>query len=315
MKYLITLIVAILLIGGFLVWQGIYYPVDPNSDETVNFLVKKGQSTKEIAENLEKAKLIRYELAFRWYASMAKEGEKLQAGEYELSSSMTIPEIMTKMISGDMIERKITIIEGWNLRDIGEYLEKEHIASLEQLLQIDNERKIEGYLFPDTYELSPEDKLEDIVEVMLSNFESKITPEMRAEIDFQEKTLSEIVIMASLIEKEVRTLEDKKIVSGVLWNRLEIDMPLQVDSTITYLTGKKTTAILKEELELDSLYNTYKYKGMPVGPICSPGIESIEAAIYPTENEYLYYLSTPEGETIFSETFKEHNAAINEYLR
>ncbi|MBU3943049.1 endolytic transglycosylase MltG, partial [Patescibacteria group bacterium] len=290
-------------------------------DETINFLVKKGQSTKEIANGLERAGLIRYEIAFRWYASVAKEGGKLKAGEYKLSSSMTIPEIITKMVSGDMIKRKITIIEGWTLKDIGEYLEKEKIASFEQLLEMDNIKKseegmgLEGYLFPDTYELSPEDGLEEIIKGMIENFDSKVNSELKEEILLQEKTLSEIIIMASLLEKEVRSIEDKKIVSGILWNRLELGMPLQVDSTITYITNKNTTAILKEELEIDSLYNTYKYKGLPVGPICNPGIESIKAAIYPIENDYLFYLSTPEGETIFSKTLKEHNIAINEYLR
>jgi len=321
MRCFITLIIAIILIGGFLVWQGVYYPVDSHSKETVNFLVKKGQSTKEIADGLEKAGLIRYKLAFRWYASFAKEGNTLKAGEYELSRSMTLPEIITKMASGDMLKRKITIIEGWTLKDIARYLEKEGVASFEQLIEMDNIRRaetgigLEGYLFPDTYEISPEDGLEEIVKLMLENFDNKITLELKEEISFQEKNLSKIIIMASLIEKEVRSFEDKKIVSGILWNRLKIGMPLQVDSTITYLTNKKTTSILKEELEIDSPYNTYKYKGLPFGPICNPGLESIKAAIYPTENDYLFYLSTLEGETIFSKTLKEHNEAINKYLR
>lgn len=324
MKYIITIIVAVILIVGFLAWQGVYYPVDSNSDETVTFLVKRGQDAENIADSLKRAGLIRYSSVFKWYTSFVKKSDTLKAGEYELSPSMTLPEIVEKIASGDMIERKITIIEGWNLIDIGEYLEKEGIATLEQLLELDNKEKnnnyfgisdkpsglgIEGYLFPDTYEFSPEDKLEDIIRKILANFDSKL------DIVSEDKTIFEIVTMASLIEKEVIILEDKKIVSGILWKRMEADMPLQVDSTITYLTDRNSTEILKEELEIDSPYNTYKYKGLPLGPICNPGLESIEAAAYPTKSEYWFYLSTPEGETIFSETLKEHNIAINKYLR
>ncbi len=304
MKYFITLVVAIILIAGFLIWQGIYYPIEPGSDETVIFLVKKGEGAKEIAIHLKEQGLIRYSSFFGVYALFEGKAEELKAGEYELSPSMTVPEIVDKLASGEMIKKTITIIEGWNLKDIAEYLKTEEL-----------DPSLEGYLFPDTYEISPEDRIEEIVEKMLDNFDKKLTLELREEIVSQEKTIHEIVITASLIEKEVRTFEDKKIVSGILWKRLENKMPLQVDATITYITGRKSTEILQEELEIDSPYNTYKYKGLPFGPICNPGMESILAAIYAQDSEYWFYLSTPEGETIFSKTLKEHNQAKQEYLK
>lgn len=139
--------------------------------------------------------------------------------------------------------------------------------------------------------------------------------DLRKEIEKQGKTIFEIITMASLLEKEVRTMEDKKMVSAVLWKRLEASMPLQVDATIIYITGKKTTKVSISETKIDSSYNTYRYKGLPIGPICNPGLDSIKAAIYPESSEYWYYLSTPEGETVFSETFKEHNIAKAKYLR
>jgi len=334
MKYIITVVVAIILITGFLVWQGIYYPVDHRSNETKTFLVKRGQDAKEIADSLERAGLIRYSFTFRAYVSITKQSNNLKAGEYELSSSMTVPEIVNKIASGDMIKKSVTIIEGWTIKDIGGYFEKKELAIFEQLLDLDNKEKdnyfkkdfaflsdkpeglgLEGYLFPDTYEFSPEDGLEDIVRMMLANLDSKLTSKLKADILSQGKTIFEIITTASLLEKEVKTIEDKKMVSGIIKNRLEADMPLQIDATITYVTGRNSTKILKEELELDSLYNTYKYKGLPLGPICNPGMDSIEAAVYPTENDYLFYLSTPEGETIFSKTLKEHNEAINKYLK
>jgi UPF0755 protein len=121
--------------------------------------------------------------------------------------------------------------------------------------------------------------------------------------------------MASLLEKEVKSLEDKKIVSGILWKRLENNMPLQVDATISFITGKKDANISIEETKIDSPYNTYKYRGLPLGPICNPGLESIIAAIYPETSNYWFYLSTPEGKTIFSKTLDEHNIAKQKYLK
>ena len=121
--------------------------------------------------------------------------------------------------------------------------------------------------------------------------------------------------IASLLEKEVQTLQDKKMVAGVLLNRLQVGMPLQVDATINYITKKQTTCISKEDTQIDSPYNTYRYAGLPLGPICNPGIESIKAAIYPDINSHWYYLSTSEGETIFSKTLEEHNIAKAKYLK
>jgi len=166
--------------------------------------------------------------------------------------------------------------------------------------------ELEGYLFPDTYWIRRGASLEEIVEKMKTNFQEKtkgleITPE--------------IVIMASLIEKEVKTKEDKELVSGILWKRLEDKMPLQVDATITYITGKRTTKISKEETQIDSPYNTYKYLGLPIGPICNPGLESIMAALYPKDSEFWYYLSSPEGKTYFSKTLEEHNIKKAKYLK
>lgn len=303
MKYFITLIVAVILIGGFLIYQGIYYPIEPGSDQTVIFLVKKGEGAKEISINLKEQGLIRYSSFFRVYALIEDKAEELKAGEYELSLSMNVVEIVNKLASGDRIKKMITIIEGWTIEDIASYLEVEELDS-----------DLEGYLFPDTYEISPEDGIEEIIEKMLDNFNKKMSLELIEEIASQGKTIHEIVIMASLIEKEVRTFEDKKIVSGILWKRIEVGMPLQVDATITYITNRKSTEILQKELEIDSPYNTYKYKGLPFGPICNPGMESILAAVYPESSEYWFYLSTPEGETIFSKTLKEHSEAREKYL-
>ena len=147
---------------------------------------------------------------------------------------------------------------------------------------------------------------------MLVNFDKKLTPELRTQIQKQKKTIFEIITMASMIEKEVRSLNDKKIVSGILWKRISIGMPLQLDATINYITDKNDPGVAIKDTKIDSPYNTYKYKGLPKGPISNPGIDSTTAAIYPTQTKYWYYLT--DGTTIFSETLQQHNEAKAKYL-
>jgi len=219
-----------------------------------------------------------------------------------LSPSESIARIAGKIISGDIAKVVVTIPEGFTVKQIEEKLN----------LKLPGEN-LEGFLFPDTYYLPVDVTPEKVVEIMTTNFDKKMAP-FKEEIEGQGKTIFEIVIMASLLEKEVKTFEDKELVSGILWKRLKNNIPLQVDATISYITGKQTTRISREETQIDSPYNTYKYLGLPIGPICNPGIDSIKAAIYPKNSQYWYYLSTSEGKTIFSETLEEHNLAKAKYL-
>lgn len=306
------LIVILFFFFGIFLWQGIYLPKDSISESKI-FSIERGESLFQIAENLEKEGLIKSKYFFDFYVLIKGKAKNLQAGRYELSSAMNIAEIAQKIISGDIAKEKITIIEGWTLREIGFYFENRGICRAKELYE--GMKELEGYLFPDTYEIRKGASLEEIVKKMRENFEKKLTPDLRKEIERQGKTISQIVTMASLLEKEVKTKEEKELVSGILWKRLENNIPLQVDATITYITGKKTTKISKEETQIDHPYNTYKYLGLPPGPICNPGLDSILAAIYPKDSEYWYYLSTPDGRTIFSKTLKEHNLAKAKYLK
>lgn len=343
------------------VWNGIYLPKEPYSSEAVIFSVEKGQGSKEISIKLEQQGLIKSGPLFRLYALHRGVAGKLQAGDYLLSPAMTITEIVKKFVAGDIIKEKITIVEGWNLRDIAEYLSEKGLIKGEELFVLagypmadylkesslpqpkdfsqefacpvgpapnlgagscgdflkDKPKNLglEGYIFPDTYEIVKGESLEALIRKILKNFDKKLTPEIRNEIEKQGKTIFEIVTMASLIEKEVKSFDDRQIVSGILWKRIKSNMPLQIDATITYITGKTTTKVSIKETKIDSPYNTYKYKGLPPGPISNPGLESIRAAIYPRESDYWFYLSKPDGETVFSKTLKEHNRAKALYLR
>ncbi len=308
-KSLITILLFCLFI--FILVQGFYFSKNPQGQGEF-FLVKKGDSVFQIGQNLEQRGFIKNKYLFNLYVLASGKQSKLQAGEYVLSSSMSISKISQKLISGNIAKEIITIPEGWNLRDIAWYFENKGMFQAEELYEM---TELEGYLFPDTYEINRGASLEEIIKKMTDNFNKKLTPELIEDIQKQEKTVSEIVIIASLLEKEIQTLEDKKMVAGVLLNRLQIGMPLQIDATITYITKKQTTNISKEDTQIDSPYNTYMYTGLPLGPICNPGMESIKAAIYPQPNSYWYYLSTPEGETIFSKTLEEHNIAKAKHLK
>jgi len=316
----------------FFFWKGIYLPKDFEISEFFEFEIKKGEGVFTVSERLEKQGLIKDKLFFQIFLVLKGKTASLQPGIYYLSPSMNVPYISQKLCQGGILDFKITIPEGYIInqieRKINEVLNEKYYKALnireEKVLNykkdfpflenVPDDFDLEGFLFPDTYSFNLNVKEKELIEIFLANFGKKLNSELKQEIEKKERTIFEIIIMASLLEKEVRTIEDKKIVSGILWKRLENNFPLQVDATITYLTGKKTTKITKQETEIDSPYNTYKYLGLPYGPICNPGIESIEAAVYPKESNFWFYLSTLEGETIFSRTLEEHNIAKAKYL-
>lgn len=330
-KILLMIFLVLSLAGGhFLFWNIIIHaPANINNSEQTLFEIEHGQSSFSISENLEKNGLIKNKYFFQIYAVLTGKYKNLKAGFYYLNQSMSIVEITAKIVNGKNIQNKITIPEGFTIKQIEERINKvsgyrfqvsdEKVGKYKQNFQFledapDN-ASLEGFLFPDTYFFEPNIKQEEIINIFLKNFDKKMIDELKTEIQKQGKTIFDIVIMASLLEKEVRTIKDKKIVSGVLWKRLNSSIPLQIDATISYITKKKTTKISKQETQIDSPYNTYKYLGLPIGPICNPGIESIEAAIQPEKSSFWYYLSTPDGQTIFSKTLAEHNLAKQKYLK
>jgi len=315
----------IFLLIFFYICFEVYIPLNPGSNETVTFTVQKGWSDDEIAVNLQKLGIIRSSYFFKFYAIVSLKHSQLQAGEYSLSPKMSAYEIANKMAQGDVIREKVVILEGWDIKDIGKYLESKGICKQNYFVSLakkdysdefnfledkPKDADLQGYLFPDSYEITEKESCEDILSAMLANFDQKLTPALRAEIKNQKKPIFDIVTMASLLEKEVSTLPDKEIVSGILWKRMSISMPLQLDSTIIYITDNPDISV--KDKQINSPYNTYKYYGLPKGPISNPGIDSITAAIYPKATNYWYYLT--DGKTIFSETLEQHNAAKAKYL-
>lgn len=314
-KLLIVAATFVLLALGaaFFVWYEISSPVQKGSAKEVIFQIRKGERGAQIASNLEEQGLIRSSFSFRFYTITRLISQKLQAGTYGLSPSMTIPEIAHTFAAGDVVRDQITIIEGWTVRDIARHLEELDKFPADEVVQELGE--LEGYLFPDTYEIRGDMTVRELGAKIWQNFEEKFSRELREEILAQGKTIHDIVTMASLLEREVRTAEDKKVIAGILWKRLENDMPLQVDAAVAYAMGYEIARTSGLDLQIDSPYNTYANRGLPPGPISNPGMESILAAIYPEESPYWYYLSASDGKTVFSRNFEEHKAAKARYLQ
>ncbi len=312
--------------------------------QKIEVAIEEGSGAKKIGGTLKEKKVVRSKWLFIFWTLLSGQTTELKHGIYQFENKISIPKVVERLAGGERFSNEtiITIPEGWNLDFIGDYLQEEGIVSKEQFFAVSGEPQVfgretealkrlaarftflkerpigaslEGYLFPDTYRVFRNAPAEEIATKMLANFDKKITPDLLAEIKRQGKTLYEIVTMASLIEKEVISEEDRSLISGILWKRNGLGIGLHVDATVSYLTGRKTTKILLEELGIDSPYNTYKYRGLPIGPITNPGLSAIRAAVFPKSSPYLYYLSAPDGRTIFSKTLEEHNLAKAKYLK
>jgi UPF0755 protein len=319
----------------FSIRRSIDNPFLPNDSSEVSFVIKQGDGVQVVAENLESEKLIKGSDYFEIYVWQNKLGNKLQAGSYELSPSMTIAEMVNLFVGGERgavksNEVQVSIPEGYSNREILDKLEKTGAFSISSdfdnsaldfskydfLEKQTGEDFLQGYLFPDTYNFYRNSSLEQIVSKMLNNFDAKISDDLRQEIIRQNKDLYEILILASIVEKEAANNEEMPEIASVFYNRLEIGQMLQSDATVNYVVGEGRAQATAEDLEIDSPFNTYKYAGLPPAPICNPGLDAIRAVIYPAETDYYYFLTTQDEErkTIFSKTYEEHLQNKYKYL-
>ena len=319
-------------------------PVDINDTTDIVFEVKSGNSLTRVANNLEAAGLVRNRSVFKYYADFMGYGQKIQAGDYQVSKNMSMHEIVQLLTTGDgnPLTRNITIIPGWTVKDMAAYLLKQGVIKTEEeflslcrtgqdfsayyyvsdVLKSPTASKrlfmLEGYLAPDTYEIYTDATAAEIIKKLLSQTEAVYEEryhERAAELSI---TMDQVITLASMIEKEAKT-GDFARVSAVFHNRLRQNMSLGSDVTIKYASGVKRMSLTNEDLNLNSPYNSYQHKGLPPGPICSPSKGAIEAALYPDEHflaeNYLYFCSKdPQtGELHFSRTLQEHEQAVSIY--
>jgi UPF0755 protein len=313
-----------------------------NSPDFSNTLVvidiKSGQGTDAIAKDLKKNGLISSELAFKFFLWKDHISDKIKAGQYEFHAGQTMKEITDILISGRIIKntQNVTLIEGWNIKDMDAYLAESGAMAGKNFLKLATSKisewkfsypkpdflndapkgsDLEGYLFPDTYEIYQDKSAEYLIEKMLDNFDRKLTAEDRQEIARQKKSIYEIVTMASIIQKEVKT-KDMRRVSGIFWKRIANGQRLESCASLAYILGVNKKRYSYEDTLIESPYNTYRQDGLPPGPISNPGSDAIKAAVYPENSPFIFFLSRPDtGETVFSRTLEEHNANKDKYLK
>ncbi len=312
-KFLIYFFVLLLMVLGFYLWQGIYLPKDRSSQEDKLFIINRGEGVREIAKNLESQGFIRSRRFFELYVFLNDKALRLQSGEYKLNPYLDISQIAEKLFLGLVIpsDIRVTIPEGFSLRQIDARLAYLNLIEEGELLE---RSYLKGYLFPDTYMFDKRAGLDQIVDTMKANFDRKLTQELRERIKTQERTIEDVIIMASLIEEEVAEDYDRRIVSGIFWRRLDNNHLLQSCATIAYILGVNRRRYSFEDTRVESPYNTYLNLGLPPSPISNPGLSAIKAAINPKTTNYNFFLSDAEGRTVFSRTFQEHRIAKQRYL-
>ena len=307
----LQLSVLVGLIFLFFIFLGFLAPMGKGSDKMIT--IEKGWGSGEVGQELKDNGLIRSKWLFVLYVWVKGYNNHLQAGEYALNPKMSLFEVSRIIADGKITPNivKVTIPEGWNIKQINERLVSLGVISADDIIP-QNE---EGYLFPDTYYFYKNSSAQDVIKKMYDNLQSKLTNEIKEEMKTQDRSIDEILTMASILEKEVKSDEDRAIVSGIFWQRIADGMPLQADITIAYILGVDKSQYSYEETRIDSPYNTYLYRGLPPTPINNPGLSAIKAAIYPKFTDYVYFLSAPDGTTIYAKTLDEHNANKAKYLQ
>jgi UPF0755 protein len=307
----------------------IYQPYKGYEESHQLIVIQRGSTVPQIARTLESHGIVRSSLFFEWYARFAHRPLVLQAGEYRFEGPLSLPTVTRKLSSGFVHHYRVTIPEGLIMDEIAERFMAQGFGTREKFLEtmtrtalIDDwdstTDNLEGYLFPDTYFVTRDMSEEQMVEAMVANFRKAWTPERLERAEELDLTTREVITLASLIEKETALASERALVSAVFHNRLRRNLKLACDPTVIYavkLVKEYDGVINQSDLELDSPYNTYLYPGLPPGPIANPGLESIDAALYPAEVDYLYFVSKNDGGHLFSTSYRDHTQAVAEYQR
>lgn len=313
MKHKLILLILVLFFG-WLVGREWWWRDHGPSVPPFELVIEEGSSVTSVADDLKDQDIIGSPLLFKAYTKLTRRAGKIQAGTFELSEGMNASSVLSVITDARANEISLTFVEGWTLDQMGEYLQEQEVVTKSEWSAVATS-DLEGYLFPDTYRFLKGVKAEEIVKRMRDEMNTKITSEMRAEMERQGRSLHEVLTMASIIEREVTDAEDRKLVSDIFWKRLLIGMALQADSTVNYITKKKDPSISFADRELDSPYNTYKYRGLPPGPISAPALSAIMATIYPVSNDYYYFLTDSDGRVYYGKTLDEHNVNKANHLR
>jgi len=325
-KQIIALLVGafIILLSGFFYLLSLYiYAETPGSAhaEKKIFSIHTGQNINIIAEKLHHLKIIQNPSKFKMLSRIKALSNKLKTGEYKLSPSMTPNEILDIIVSGKSMLYRITIPEGCNLTQVSLIIEKSELISCEKFYQVATDPTVtremgisadtfEGYLFPDTYLFPKKTTPKIIIGTMLNRFREIFTKEWKNQANRLGLSIHEVVILASMIEKETGSAFERPIISSVFHNRLQKGMRLESDPTVIYAIQDFDGNLTREHLQTLTPYNTYKIIGLPLGPIANPGRKALEAALYPADTDYLFFVSKRDATHQFSNNIDEHNRAV-----
>jgi UPF0755 protein len=339
----IVIIIALLLVLlaglAFFAWQYVQQELKPvyATDQVVRFTIPAGSNSTEITHILQKNGMIRNSTLFWYYLKYIKEGSEFKAGTYDMKPGLSNIEIIDRLNKGDIVKvemLRFTIPEGYNLQQIAEKLSSQSIVEKAAFLALADadhtyncgwtanipsdkaiKHRLEGYLYPDTYEMKKSSTTADVIERMLCEWDKKLEQlpaDWQTQLEKKALTFHEMLTLASLVEREVVVEEERPIVAGVIYNRLKQKMPLQIDATVQYLFDQSKGRLYEKDLKIESPYNTYLHTGLPPGPIASPSLASIKAVLYPKETKYLYYVTKKDGSSahLFAETFEQHKRNI-----
>ncbi|ADG82745.1 aminodeoxychorismate lyase [Thermincola potens JR] len=305
-------------------------PVASDHGAEIKLTVPTGATTGQIADLLKEKGLIKNSFIFRVYARLHRFDGKLKAGNYTLNTSMSLPQIMSKITGGSVEYITFTIPEGFNIRQIADRLAAKNLINKEVFFDLvangdfdydflnglpNNEKRLEGYLFPDTYKVTATTTEREIIDMMLARFAREATPEFRQKAQKLGLTLHQAVILASIVEREAKVDKERPKVAAVFLNRMKKGWKLESCATVQYALGQPKARLLNKDLQIDSPYNTYKYSGLPPTPIASPGRASLQAAVNPANVDYLFFVVSQDGRHVFSRTLAEHNRAKAKYIK
>ncbi|MGD8370590.1 MAG: endolytic transglycosylase MltG [Syntrophobacterales bacterium] len=322
-RYLAWLLIPIFLV---LVWVSVdllYFLRTPASSDPVEVIVEvpMGTSLPALTVMLEEKGVVRNAVKFRWLARLKGAANQIKAGEYQLSTGLRPMELLDKLVRGEIILRQITFPEGYTIRQMAQLLAAQDLANADLFIAAATDAdfvhqlgiqasSLEGYLFPDTYRFARGLTAESIVRSMVARFSEHFGPAQEDQARQLGYTRHQVVILASVVEKETAVAAERPLIAGVFMNRLRRRIRLQSDPTVIYGIKDFDGNLTRVHLNTDSPYNTYTRQGLPAGPICNPGAASIEAALNPTPTPYLYFVAKKDGTHHFSATLAEHNAAV-----
>lgn len=325
---LFFVILSIVILGSAGYYSSQTKAVDTASKDAILVEIPKGSSFTKASGILYENGLIKNKLVFKLFAKQNKM-TNIKAGSYKLSRDMDNSQILRALNDGEVFVQmnRVLIPEGYKLLEIANRLEEQKVADKDEFLALAKDVKrfkddyrflegndvtsLEGYLFPDTYDFVVGESSEDVVRTMLNRFDQLFIDEYYEKAKKMDKSVNEIITMASVIEKEAKKGNERAIVAGVFYNRLKTGQKLESCATVQYLFDKVKPRLTYDDLEIKSPYNTYKNPGLPPAPIASPGIESIKASLYPEDVDYFYFFANEDGTHTFSRTYREHLSAQN----